>query len=131
MTDAPLGTAEEQLARARKALRAAEALAALSLFEDAISRAYYATFHGACALAAHVGLDVRTHDGLRALVYEHFIKTGALERKFGRLLARSATDRNDADYNVKVDFDGADADAAARDARDFLETVAKLVGRDE
>ncbi len=32
MTDAPLGTAEEQLVRARKSLRAAEALTALSLF---------------------------------------------------------------------------------------------------
>lgn len=123
-----MGTPEEQLRRARRALRAAVGLRELDLHEDAVSRAYYAVFHAACALAASIGRDARTHDGLRALVFEHFVKPGTLARRHARLLARSASDRVDADYNVKVDFDAADSEGSVSDARDFLAAVEAILG---
>jgi uncharacterized protein (UPF0332 family) len=72
---------------------------------------------------------VNTHDGLRAAVAEHFLRPGVLPPKFGRLLARSAADHNDADYNAAATFTSDDAQDAIDGAREFLEAVRAHVGR--
>ena len=43
------------------ALRAAEALLALALYNDSVSRSYYAAFHYARALLLVEGLEPKTH----------------------------------------------------------------------
>ncbi len=53
------------------ALRAAEALLALQLYNDAVSRAYYAAFHHARALLLLDGLEPKTHRGVFALLERH------------------------------------------------------------
>ena len=45
-----------EVAHGREALQAAEVLLAASLFRDAVSRAYYAAFHFACALLLTLGI---------------------------------------------------------------------------
>src|ERR1700733_6914904 len=104
MTEVPAGTSEAELARARQLLAAAEHLQQGGFFEDAVSRAYYAVFHAACALLASTGRTVRTHDGLRAAIAQHFVRPGHLDAKYSRLLARIAADRNDADYGAVATF---------------------------
>jgi uncharacterized protein (UPF0332 family) len=101
-------------------LAAAEHLARGGFHEDAVSRAYYAVFHAACALLASIGRTVRTHDGLRAAVAEHFVRPGRLPARFGRLLARAAADRNDADYNSAATFGADDSAEAIEGAREAL-----------
>jgi hypothetical protein len=99
-----------ELARARTSLQAARVLADAGLGADSVSRAYYAIFHAASALVASIGRTARTHDGLRALVGEHFIRAGLLGSEHGRTLSRIAGDRNDADYNVAATFSIADVE---------------------
>src|SRR3989442_1696731 len=90
------GSTSSDPARARGALAAAETLAGAGHHADAVSRAYYAMFHAACALLASIGRTSRTHDGLRALVAEHFVRPGLLDPRLARLLAHAAADRGDA-----------------------------------
>src|SRR4051794_12982804 len=123
MTEAPLSPPDIEIAKALRLLAAAELLAQHGFHEDAVSRAYYAVFHAGCALLASIGRTVRTHDGLRAAVGEHFIRPGALDARFARILARTAADRNDADYNSASMFRPEDAADAIRGAKDFLAAV--------
>ena len=118
MTEVPLGTSEAELARARQLLAAAWPLYRGEFFEAAVSRAYYAVFHAACALLASVGRTVRTHDGLRAAIALHFVKPGHLDAKYSRLLARTAADRNDADYSAVTTFRAEDAEGSVRGDHD-------------
>ncbi len=127
MTDTPSGPASLELARARTSLEAARLLGDAGLAADAVSRAYYAIFHAASALVASIGRSARTHEGLRALVGEHFIRTGLLAPEHGRTLSRIAGDRNDADYNVAAVFTRADVDEDIARATTFVEAVARLV----
>jgi uncharacterized protein (UPF0332 family) len=127
VTEAPLSPADLELAKARRLLAAATHLAAGGFHEDAVSRAYYVIFHAGCALLASVGRTVRTHDGLRATVGEHFVRTGKLDARFGRILARAAADRGDADYNSAAVFRAVDARDALDGARDFLAAVESLL----
>src|SRR5690606_39580685 len=93
-----------ELERARGSLSAARVLLATQHLPDAISRAYYAMFHASCALLPSIGRDAPVHDGIRALVAEHFIRPGLLSVSQGRAPSRMAADRTDADYNVASVF---------------------------
>ncbi len=128
MTEVPLGTSEAELARARQLLAASAHLRAGGFFEDSVSRAYYAVFHASCALLASIGRTVRTHDGLRAAIAQHFVKPGLLDAKYSRVLSRTASDRNDADYAAIMTFTEADAEGTLAQAADFVDTVAKILG---
>ena len=127
MTEMPLVPSAVELEKARRVIASAEYLAQGGYFDDAVSRAYYAVFHAGCALLASIGRTVRSHDGLRATIGEHFVRPGKLDGKFARVLARTAADRNDADYNSAARFSEEDATSAIRDARAFLAEVEKLL----
>jgi len=128
VTEVPVGTSEAELARARQLLAASAHLRAGGFFEDSVSRAYYAVFHAACALLASIGRTVRTHDGLRAAIALHFVKPGLLDSKYSRVLSRTASDRNDADYATVMTFTAKDADDTLVQAADFVEAAAKILG---
>ena len=127
MTESPSGPAALELERARDCLRSAEILAAAAQHSDAISRAYYAVFHAASALLASIGRSSRTHDGLRALIGEHFVRPGILDPAHGRALSRLAADRNDAEYNVAAVFRDEDVREALAHAAAFLAAVHDLL----
>lgn len=127
MTEVPLGTSDAELARARQLLAAAWHLHRGQFFEDAVSRAYYAVFHAACALLASIGRTVRTHDGLRAAIALHFVKPGHLDAKYSRLLARTAADCNDADYAAITTFRAEDAEQSVQQAEEFVAEVARYL----
>jgi uncharacterized protein (UPF0332 family) len=128
VTEVPLLPVEIELGKARRLLEAAEHLARGGFHEDAVSRAYYAVFHAGCALLASIGRTVRTPDGLRMTIGEHFVRPGKLDPRFARVLARSAADRNDADYNSTATFLAEDAKEAIQGAREFVAEVEGLVG---
>ena len=129
VTGEPVAAVEFELARARELVAAADHLRVGGFHTDAVSRAYYASFHAAMALLASIGRSVRTHDGLRAVIGEHFVRPGKLDPRFGRLLARTAADRNDADYNVATVFEASDAAEAVAGARDFIAAVEALLAQ--
>ena len=126
MTELPTLSAAAELAKARRFLAAAQHLANGGFFEDAVSRAYYAVFHGGCALLATIGRTIRTHDGLRAVIGDHFVRPGLLDTRFARLMARAAADRNDADYNAAACFAAVDAQEALDRTTEFLAEVERL-----
>ena len=130
MTEVPLSSPAAELRRARQLLEVAELLLTSGYFEDSVSRSYYATFHAACALLASIGRTVRTHEGLRAVIGEHFVRPGALDGKFARFLTRIAADRNDADYSAVPSFTKADAATTLDEARAFVEASAGLARLD-
>ena len=125
MTDARI--AKLELERASASLEAAELLARAGLHADAVSRAYYAMFHAASALVATIGRSARSHDGLRVLVADHFVRPGKLSPELGRALARTAGDRADADYNVAAVISREAADDDIGLARSFLDAARAVV----
>lgn len=127
MTETPNKPVSLELERAKGSLRAAELLADAGERADAVSRAYYAIFHAASALVSSIGRSARTHDGLRALVSEHFIRPGVLAVEHGRAMSRVAGDRNDADYNVAAVFTDADVREDISRAMAFLDAVERVL----
>lgn len=109
----------QELERAGAAFKAAEALLALGLTADTVSRAYYAAFHVARALLLSRGLEAKTHSGLVHLLNTEFIRAGLLPSSFNRLFAGLQRTREYADYDAAATFSEDDARAEVEAARSF------------
>jgi uncharacterized protein (UPF0332 family) len=128
VTDLPTTSARAELSLAEETLEAARVLARAGMHRHAVGRAYYAIFHAACALLASIGRTARTHDGVRALINEHFVKPGALDARNARVFRQTAADRNDADYDAAATFDAEDSRQDIEQAEAFVAEAKRLVG---
>ncbi|ASC72996.1 hypothetical protein XM38_039570 [Halomicronema hongdechloris C2206] len=70
--------------RAESSLEAARTLLSSGFPNDAASRAYYAAFHAASALLLSRDLTFGSHAGVLRAISLHFVKTGALDKTYGR-----------------------------------------------
>jgi uncharacterized protein (UPF0332 family) len=107
--DSAKSNAQLELEKARAALSAARALAGLSLWDDAVSRAYYAAYHAATAALFSLGFEARTHAGTHDLFFKHLVAPGHLPRRVAKQLAALQTFREQADYSIAIRFDAESA----------------------
>lgn len=70
-----------------KTLQAAELLFENEFWNSAINRLYYAIFYAVNALLVQNNYQTKSHSATKSLFSEHFIKTGIIDRKFGKLLS--------------------------------------------
>ena len=111
------------------ALRASEALLALGLANDAVSRAYYAAFHYARALLLALGEEPRTHGGLHRLVMRDLVRTGELEPEMGEILSQLQSFRLEADYGAEFVFTSTKATEEVSNSRRFVATARQWLER--
>lgn len=116
-----------EIALGDDALRAAEALEQLGLFNDAISRAYYAAFHYARALLLTEGREPKTHRGIVALLGERFEGPDGLGSEAISAFARLQTFRGVADYDARDRLTAERAAAELASARAFVTQALKLL----
>jgi uncharacterized protein (UPF0332 family) len=88
-----------EMVRSDESLRAAHELLKLGLFNDAVSRAYYAALHVARALLLTEGVEPQTHAGVSSMLGMHFVVPGRLAAEHAKELARLEQFRTEADYN--------------------------------
>lgn len=75
----------KELARAKKALLAAKALLEKDLYEDCVSRAYYAVLHASKAALALERVEAETHKAVQRMFGLHLVKTGKIEKEFAKM----------------------------------------------
>ena len=123
-----LNEARHWLERARTTLKAVEALTAAGLYDDAVSRAYYAMFYAANALLIHDGLNVGgKHSAVVAAFGREYAKTGKIDPRYHQMLIQDFEWRQKADYDVYWNADEEAARKRAQDARDLIDLVTDLL----
>ncbi|MBI1869977.1 MAG: HEPN domain-containing protein [Chlamydiae bacterium] len=113
--------------KAQEKLEAAKTLFKTCAYDDAVSRAYYATYHAAQAILLTEGLIAETHQGLINLFGLHFVKTGKFEKKYGRFLSSLKDERENGDYSVYSSIDEMIASNAIKEAEDFVEEMKRFI----
>jgi hypothetical protein len=91
------------MVRANKALLAAKTLLENQLYEDCISRAYYAVLHAAKAALVTLRVEPQSHRAVRRMFGLHFVKTKKVEKDFPVILAAEQEDRQISDYVIDID----------------------------
>ena len=123
-----LDEARQWLRRSHRSLRAAETLLDQGLYEDAVSRAYYAMFYAANALLIKDGLDVSgKHSAVVAAFGREYAKTGKIDPKYHQMLIQDFEWRQKADYDVYWNAAKDTARARTQDARDLIQVVTDLL----
>lgn len=118
---------EVELEKGDNSLRAAEALLALALWDDAVSRAYYAAFHHVQALLLSEGLEARSHGGTHDLFYLHFARSRRVDGEIAKRFAGLQKYREQADYARAFRFSEAGARAELDSARAICEAVRRFL----
>jgi len=113
--------------RAEQAVDAARKLASDGYYDFAASRAYYAVFYAASALLLNEGLEFRKHSGVIAAIHQRFIKTGRLEKEYGKNLNWLFELRSIGDYGVTVHVPKSDVEKAINAAMNFLQKVRSIL----
>jgi uncharacterized protein (UPF0332 family) len=108
------------LAKAGRAVAAAESLLREGHAEFASGRAYYAMFYVAEALLAEAGESFRKHSGVHAAFGRRFAQGGELDPKFHRWLLDAHDARLADDY-------GFDSTMTDEDVRTMLDRAAEFL----
>jgi len=115
------------LERAKTNLSAAKDLLEKNYYDIAASRAYYAAFYSASALLLKENLDTNKHSGVIALIHQHFVKTGKLDKEQGKNLNWLFELRSVGDYGVSVHVASGEAHRAVNVAEQFLASAQRLL----
>jgi uncharacterized protein (UPF0332 family) len=117
------------LTKAAKAERVARAALEDGDCDDAVSRAYYAMFNAArCLLIAEdpANAEISTHRGTLTRFSDVFIRTGRIDKRFGRMVHRAQDARYVADYEQEPSS-GTTANLHVDAAAEFLAMARSLI----
>jgi uncharacterized protein (UPF0332 family) len=110
-----------ELRHAKLAQDAARLLRGAALYNDALSRLYYALFHVATALLLTDGVEPRRHRAMAHLLGAH--SAGVLSAAEIAMVSRTATYRDLADYERTWEASAEVADAAFAEVEPLLEKI--------
>ena len=119
----------QELKKAEQALKAAQNLLADGLYDDAVSRAYYAVFHSARAALKIEGVETRSHKGLVSQFALHMVKTGEVDEEYGDILRQAKEDRETGDCEPFVTFGSDEATQLVGSADRFLAKMREWIGK--
>ncbi len=115
------------LKKGQRALKAAENLHKNGDYDFAASRAYYAMFYVAEAALLTLNLAASRHSAVLTLFYEHFVKTGRIEKALHQDLHHAFDLRQQGDYWADSGISREMTDEILRNARRFITTVGALI----
>lgn len=118
---------KKEVLRSQKSLKSAKKLFEEGLFEDAISRSYYAVLHAAKAVLLSEGAMVSSHEAVKRLFGMHLIKTGKIEQKYSKILSEEQDERYLADYDVAFSPEQERVEKRIKDAEDFCDAMIRYL----
>jgi hypothetical protein len=122
-----LEQAKGELARADKSLQAARMLLENQLYEDCVSRSYYAVLHAAKAALIKIGVEAESHQAVKRLFGLHLVKTEQIDKHFAEILTAQQEDREIGDYDIHIEIEQDRAAKRVRDAEKFVRRIANYI----
>ena len=106
-----------------KTLGEIETLISLKYYNTAANRMYYACYYAACALLIANKINTKSHDGVRQMFSQHFIKTGVLPLQLSRTYSVLFKQRTSGDYDDMFDNTVDSVTELYPQAKEFISTV--------
>ncbi|MDP2160498.1 MAG: HEPN domain-containing protein [Flavobacterium sp.] len=93
-----------RIARAKDTYEDAQILAEREKWNSTINRLYYSAYYAVMALLLNSDLKPATHNGAKSNFSEYFIKTGKIDKEYGKTYSQLFTWRQKGDYDDLFDF---------------------------
>lgn len=120
---------EYHLKRAKDTLKTVE----LSLLYQSIdgnsvgNRLYYACFYAVLALLESKEIRVKSHKTIKSQFGLHFILTGIIDAKYGKIYSNLFDLRQDSDYTNLIFIDISEAALFVQGTKDLIEVIEKIL----
>lgn len=112
---------------AHNKLKHAHQIFEIGLYDDAISRAYYAMFYASKAALLSQGIDLRKHSSAVTKFRELFVVTGRIDAEYLRYLGRAQSARERSDYAPFLPPNKEGAQEILKIARDFINKIEEIL----
>jgi uncharacterized protein (UPF0332 family) len=112
---------------ARKTFVAAELLAKNGFWNSAVNRLYYSLFYAVNALLVLNDIKPKSHSSSKSQFSLHFIKTGKLSKKYGRLFSELFDWRQKGDYDNIFDYDEQTVRHLFPQVKEMIEVIEKEI----
>lgn len=94
---------------------------------SAINRIYYGMFYSLLALALKFNFETSKHQQLIGWFNKEFIRTGLIEKEFGRILRDAFENRTSGDYDSFVLFDQAEVVLLFTEMQLFIKKIEDFI----
>jgi uncharacterized protein (UPF0332 family) len=113
--------------RAEESLEDALILIEKKRWNTSINRLYYSCFYAVISLLLKNGFITRTHNGARTKFGNEFVKTGILDKKYGKLYSKLFDFRQKGDYGDLFDFDDKTVLPLVDQVREFISMIKGMI----
>ncbi|AUD02251.1 HEPN domain-containing protein [Spirosoma pollinicola] len=98
-------------------------------WKSAVNRLYYAVFQAVSALMIQESIRIKSHSGAKAMLELHFIKTGRIEKKWGKFYIDLSDNREESDYGAFVSFVEEDVLPLLPQTQEFIDVIKRLINQ--
>ena len=116
-----------RLEKAWRTFEDAKHLASIKSWDSSMNRLYYACFYSVLALFAKYKIPSHKHSGAKTQFSLHFIKTGLLDREFGKLFGDLFDLRQKGDYSDFLDIEEKHVTPLIPKVEQFLNKIQSLL----
>ena len=120
---------EYRMARAQEAIEDARILAGNDRWNAAINRLYYSAYYAVIALLINADKNPTTHNGVKTLFSQDFVKEGIISRDLGKAYSQLFTWRQKGDYDDFFDFNREIVEPYFDQVETLIRDISKLVAR--
>ena len=113
--------------RAQESHEEAMILAEKGRWNAVINRLYYSCFYAVIALLLKNDIKTQSHDGARTQFGFYFIKTGKIDRAYGKLFSKLFDFRQKGDYGDLFDYNEDIAFPLIAQVKEFIEEIKKYM----
>ena len=92
-------------------------------YNTAVNRMYYACYYAATAKLISMGIEVKSHDGVRLNLGRHVVMEEQLSPELGRFYSRLFSKRSTGDYDDFINHTLDTVDELLPQARVFIDTL--------
>ena len=108
---------------AYKTFDAAKMLADNEFWNSSVNRLYYSLFYAVNALLVLNEIKTKTHSSIKSQFSLHFIKSGRIDKKYGKLLAKLFDWRQKGDYDNFVEYDKESVEPLFVSVKEMIEII--------
>ncbi|NLL27803.1 MAG: HEPN domain-containing protein [Bacteroidales bacterium] len=116
-----------RLSRSKDTFEDAKILADKERWNSAINRLYYAAYYAVIAILLKYDFKPTTHNGVKLVFSEHFIKNKIIPKEFGKLYSQLFTWRQKGDYDDLFDFDKDKVIPYFEPVKRLIETIENII----
>ncbi len=111
--------------RAKESFDEALIMADNERWNAVVNRLYYSCYYAVIALLLKNNLETQSHDGARTLFGFHFIKTGVIDKQYGKFFTKLFDYRQKGDYGDLFDYDEKITMPLIKQAKEFIDEIGK------